>query len=176
MSLYFTNINRSTDQISLKFLFAAESQIILNISLPVQRTTQPSFKRACRIRGKAPYQAYLFAIDRCFKINLTTLLPQTFRSSKFSVHSLAFSLSRSRLARIRQHSFSPKKMSFFLPCLQNIHQNAEHLTGTFNDVWCWKIRTYQYVLVASNICNIWVFPVVLLLFHQSAHDWWCELF
>lgn len=113
MSLYFTNINRSTDQISLKFLFAAESQIILNISLPVQRTTQPSFKRACRIRGKAPYQAYLFAIDRCFKINLTTFLPQTFRSSKFSVHSLAFSLFRSRLARIRQHSFSPKKMSFF---------------------------------------------------------------
>ena len=68
---------------------------------------------ACRIRGKAPYQAYLFAIDRCFKINLTTFLPQTFRSSKFSVHSLAFSLFRSRLARIRQHSFSPKKMSFF---------------------------------------------------------------
>ena len=89
--------------------------------------TQPSFKRAHRIRGQAPYQAYLFAIGRCFKINQTTVLPQTFRSSKFSVHSLAFSLSRSRLARIRQHSFSPKKMSFFLLCLQNIHQNAEHL-------------------------------------------------
>ena len=37
MSLYFTNINRSTDQISLKFLFAAESQIIYNISLPVYK-------------------------------------------------------------------------------------------------------------------------------------------
>jgi len=74
--------------------------------------TQPSFKRAHGIRGQAPYQAYLFAIDRCFKINQTTFLPQTFRSSKFSVHSLAFSLSRSRLARIRQHSFSPKKMFF----------------------------------------------------------------
>ena len=114
--------------------------------------------------------------DRCFKINQTTFLPQTFRSSKFSVHSLAFSLFRSRLARIRQHSFLPKKMYFFPACLQNIHQNAEHLTGTFNDVWFWKIRTYQYVLVASNIWNIWVFPVVLLLFHQSAHDWWFELF
>ena len=59
MSLYFTNINRSTDQIILKFLFAAESQIILNISLPVQRTTQPSFKRAFRIRGQVPYQALI---------------------------------------------------------------------------------------------------------------------
>ena len=72
--------------------------------------------------------------DRCFKINQTTFLPQTFRSSKFSVHSLAFSLFRSRLARIRQHSFLPKKMYFFSSMLAKHSPKCRTLDRYFQ--WC----------------------------------------
>ena len=60
MSLYFTNINRSTDQISLKFYVCCrKSDYFEYIFACIQRTTQPSFKRVFRIRGQVPYQALI---------------------------------------------------------------------------------------------------------------------
>ena len=52
--------------------------------------TQPSFKRAHRIRGQAPYQAYLFAIDRCFKMNLATFYLKLFDPPNFQSFLLHF--------------------------------------------------------------------------------------